>query len=285
MKPFSRTLVVKLLRRQPSYGFMVKKLRQLWERKGKIDIFNLENDFYLVNFQRMKDYMEALIGGPWVISDARNIEDGMAVDGKDAPKTNVVEKESEKGLWKTVQRFRRPRRQEPVVQIHQSGSRFTVLQEVSGGEQLAENVVNVQGPVSSNGVNKKWQGKGGPHKQSNQGRSSGGVGGFKKDSEMSRVKNKGRIDTPNKKEKEGAERIPFSETKLMNDNKGLKVNHYCPEEVVVVPETNLDPHEWQGVHMDDKENLNPGEHMDADWKKGVGDLEGMHIEGKFMEHS
>ncbi|KAI9076390.1 hypothetical protein K1719_041625 [Acacia pycnantha] len=70
MKPFRRTLVVKLLGRQPSYGFMVKKLKQIWERKGQIDIFDLENDFYLVNFQRMEDYMEALTGGPWVISDA-----------------------------------------------------------------------------------------------------------------------------------------------------------------------------------------------------------------------
>ncbi|KAI9082330.1 hypothetical protein K1719_035753 [Acacia pycnantha] len=70
MKPFSRTLVVKLLGRQPSYVFMAKKLRQMWERKGKIDVFDLENDYYLVNFQHMDDYMEALIGGPLVVSDA-----------------------------------------------------------------------------------------------------------------------------------------------------------------------------------------------------------------------
>ncbi|KAI9075964.1 hypothetical protein K1719_042086 [Acacia pycnantha] len=70
MKPFGRTLVVKLLGRQPSYGFMVKKLRQIWERKGNIDIFDLENDFYLVSFQHSDDYMEALTGGPWVINDA-----------------------------------------------------------------------------------------------------------------------------------------------------------------------------------------------------------------------
>ncbi|KAI9084290.1 hypothetical protein K1719_033797 [Acacia pycnantha] len=56
--------------RQPSYGFMVKKLKQIWERKGNIDIFDLENDFYLINFQHMDDYMEALTGGPWVITDA-----------------------------------------------------------------------------------------------------------------------------------------------------------------------------------------------------------------------
>ena len=30
----------------------------------------MENNFYLVNFQQHEDYMEALIGGPWVIADA-----------------------------------------------------------------------------------------------------------------------------------------------------------------------------------------------------------------------
>ncbi|KAI9080533.1 hypothetical protein K1719_037499 [Acacia pycnantha] len=70
MKPFGRTLVVKFLGRQPSYGFMVKKLRQIWEQKGNINIFDLENDFYLVSFQHSDDYMEALTGGPWVINDA-----------------------------------------------------------------------------------------------------------------------------------------------------------------------------------------------------------------------
>ncbi|KAI9110396.1 hypothetical protein K1719_018556 [Acacia pycnantha] len=35
-----------------------------------IDIFDLENDFYLVNFQHLDDYMGVLIGGPWVISNA-----------------------------------------------------------------------------------------------------------------------------------------------------------------------------------------------------------------------
>ncbi|KAI9107225.1 hypothetical protein K1719_021834 [Acacia pycnantha] len=60
-------MVVNLLGRQPSYGFMVKKLKQIWERKGQIDVFDLENDFYLVNFQKIDDYMEPLTGRPWVI--------------------------------------------------------------------------------------------------------------------------------------------------------------------------------------------------------------------------
>ncbi|KAI9123451.1 hypothetical protein K1719_004751 [Acacia pycnantha] len=56
--------------RQLSYGFMVKKLSQIWARKGSIDVFDMENDFFLVSFQHCDDCMEALIGGPWVIADA-----------------------------------------------------------------------------------------------------------------------------------------------------------------------------------------------------------------------
>ncbi|KAI9083136.1 hypothetical protein K1719_034869 [Acacia pycnantha] len=49
---------------------MVKKLRQLWEQKGNIGIFDLQNDFYLVSFQHVEDYIEAFTSGPWVINDA-----------------------------------------------------------------------------------------------------------------------------------------------------------------------------------------------------------------------
>ncbi|KAI9073643.1 hypothetical protein K1719_044386 [Acacia pycnantha] len=211
-----------------------------------LDVFDLENDFYLVNFQHGGDYMEALIGGPWVIFDAylsvgrwrpdfnpkveriesvvawvrfpdlpaplfdkkfllnlgnsigkairldvhtaqrtrgrfarvcveldlnkslvpefnvegqllsvayeslgqlcnncgrvghlkegceafhrRNKMDEMAVDEAERHKKNLEKNESDKGLWKTVQRAIRPRRQESSSLNHQTGSRFVPLQ-------------------------------------------------------------------------------------------------------------------------------------------------------------
>lgn len=69
MRPFRKSLIVKLMGRQLSYGFMAMKLKQIW-RKGDLEVFDLENDFYLVSFQSGEDYMEALTGGPWVIADA-----------------------------------------------------------------------------------------------------------------------------------------------------------------------------------------------------------------------
>ena len=38
----------------------MKKLRQIWQKKGNIDVFDLDNDFYLISFQHSDDYMEAL---------------------------------------------------------------------------------------------------------------------------------------------------------------------------------------------------------------------------------
>ncbi|KAI9094279.1 hypothetical protein K1719_026861 [Acacia pycnantha] len=63
-RPFRRTLVVKLMGRQPAYGFMLRKLRQFWERKGKIDIFDLENNFYLPEFNPNSEKIESLVA--WV---------------------------------------------------------------------------------------------------------------------------------------------------------------------------------------------------------------------------
>ncbi|KAI9073370.1 hypothetical protein K1719_044649 [Acacia pycnantha] len=61
-RPFHKTLIVKLMGKQPNYMFMVQKLNQIWVRKGHIDIFDLENEFFLVGFQSRDDYMEALAG-------------------------------------------------------------------------------------------------------------------------------------------------------------------------------------------------------------------------------
>ncbi|KAI9122004.1 hypothetical protein K1719_006693 [Acacia pycnantha] len=59
-------------------------------------------------------------------------EEVMVVDGVEAANKNEGDKEGDKGRWKTVQRFRRPRRQESDYQNKQSGSRFSVLQEEQG---------------------------------------------------------------------------------------------------------------------------------------------------------
>ncbi|KAI9082383.1 hypothetical protein K1719_035806 [Acacia pycnantha] len=160
----------------------------------------------------------------------RNREDGMAVDEVDGLKKNVVEKDSDKGLWKTVQRVRRPRHQDPAALNHQSRSRFAVLQGETGEEQLVGNVVTNQGPLLS-----------------------------KKDTE--------------KGQSEG-----------QNRSRAVR-GKYSYDDVMVVLETNLEPHKWHEVHMDDKENLNLGECMDTARQRYVGVEGGAQDAGSIVEHS
>ncbi|KAI9114616.1 hypothetical protein K1719_014314 [Acacia pycnantha] len=375
MKPFRRTLVVKLLGRQPSYGFMVKKLKQIWERKGQIDIFDLENDFYLVNFQRMEDYMEALIGGPWVISDAYlsvarwkpdfnpknerivsvvawvrfpdlpaplfdkkfllnlgnsigkairldihtaqrtrgrfarmcveldlnkplvpefNVEGktlsvvyeslgqicnscgrvghmkegceafhrklnagGMAVDEPELKGDNTKEKESEEGLWKTVQRARRPRRQEVEVQNKQGGSRFSVLREEAGVTEHLHNENSGLRKEQRGAVVEKVLGKEVPLKQSKKG-NYGGESGQSKDRETSKQRSKGGTGKEVPKEKGIQERGELRSINGGNSREGITENTYNHDVIMEVPESNMELYERQGVHTELKENLQPG---------------------------
>ncbi|KAI9080882.1 hypothetical protein K1719_037191 [Acacia pycnantha] len=343
MKPFGRTLVVKLMGRQPSYGFMVKKLKQIWERKGKIDVFDLENDFYLVNFQHMDDYMEALIEGPWVIIDAslsvgrwrpdfspkrerirsvvawvrfpdlpaplfdkkfllnlgnsigkairldvhtaqrtrgkfarmcveldldkplvpefnvegqtfsvlyeslgqicnkcgrvghmkegcdafhkRNMEVAMTIDEDGANQKNEVEKEEEKGLWRTVQRTRRPRKQTMGPQKQQSGSRYAVLQTDLGETHIEGMEGNDQGQILSKEGAQEGQERGVHVKQNKHGKSVD-MGSLNKEHEKTKPRNKGRVSQDSKRVEESIEKVG-------------------------------------DVHMADKENLHPGGHMES----------------------
>lgn len=50
MRHFKKTLIVKLMGRQPNYSFMVKKLKQIQAN----DISYLENDFFLVSLKSMR---------------------------------------------------------------------------------------------------------------------------------------------------------------------------------------------------------------------------------------
>ncbi|MBA0614006.1 hypothetical protein Godav_014345 [Gossypium davidsonii] len=50
----------------PSVHFY-DKARGLIEKKMTIQLMDLENEFYLVKFQGERDYMKALIVGPWLV--------------------------------------------------------------------------------------------------------------------------------------------------------------------------------------------------------------------------
>lgn len=51
------------------YKALAKRLKQMWVRKGVINIIDLSNDYYLVVFSLEDDQYVAPTEGPWFIYD------------------------------------------------------------------------------------------------------------------------------------------------------------------------------------------------------------------------
>ncbi|WJX35274.1 hypothetical protein P8452_23289 [Trifolium repens] len=68
-RPWRRGVVVKLLGRRIGYKALETRLKQMWVRKGVINIIDLSNDYYLVAFSHEEDQYAALMDGPWFIYD------------------------------------------------------------------------------------------------------------------------------------------------------------------------------------------------------------------------
>ncbi|XP_058733249.1 uncharacterized protein At4g02000-like [Vicia villosa] len=68
-KPWKRGVIVKLLGRRIGYKALETRLKQMWVKKGIINIIDLTNDYYLVTFTHDQDHMMALMNGPWFIYD------------------------------------------------------------------------------------------------------------------------------------------------------------------------------------------------------------------------
>ncbi|XP_061347425.1 uncharacterized protein LOC133292949 [Gastrolobium bilobum] len=67
LKVWEKALIVKLLGRNTGVAFMKKKIEMLWARSGKINVTDVGNGFYVVQFSNTDDLLFALNGGPWVI--------------------------------------------------------------------------------------------------------------------------------------------------------------------------------------------------------------------------
>ncbi|KAK2399216.1 zinc ion binding / nucleic acid binding protein [Trifolium repens] len=68
-KPWKRGIIVKLLGRRIGYKALETRLKQMWVKKGIINIIDLGNDYYLVTFSNELDHATALTNGPWFIYD------------------------------------------------------------------------------------------------------------------------------------------------------------------------------------------------------------------------
>ncbi|XP_058775627.1 uncharacterized protein LOC131649904 [Vicia villosa] len=68
-RPWRRGVIVKLLGRKIGYKALETRLKQMWVRKGVINIIDLSHDYYLVAFTHEDDKNAALADGPWFIYD------------------------------------------------------------------------------------------------------------------------------------------------------------------------------------------------------------------------
>ncbi|RYR03236.1 uncharacterized protein LOC107646856 [Arachis ipaensis] len=67
-KPWRAALMVKVLGKRVGLGFMEQCLQRDWAKKGKINVIDMDRDYFLVHFADEGDYNHALMEGPWMIA-------------------------------------------------------------------------------------------------------------------------------------------------------------------------------------------------------------------------
>ncbi|CAN1152495.1 hypothetical protein LINPERHAP2_LOCUS18778, partial [Linum perenne] len=68
-KPWSSSVVVRLLGRNIGYSFLCHRLHAIWKPVGQLHIVDLDKNCFMVKFANDQDYFKALTGGPWMILD------------------------------------------------------------------------------------------------------------------------------------------------------------------------------------------------------------------------
>ncbi|CAN1181082.1 hypothetical protein LINPERHAP2_LOCUS35156 [Linum perenne] len=64
-----RALIFRTLGKTFPYGFMTRKIQQLWAKQGGISVWDIGFGHYVAKFMDTEDYERALFEGPWLIGD------------------------------------------------------------------------------------------------------------------------------------------------------------------------------------------------------------------------
>src|ERR1044072_9114251 len=67
--PWKDALVVSLLGKRLGYRIIKAKLTSLWRLQGEFDLMDVDNDFFMVRFDRDSDRDKVISGEPWMIFD------------------------------------------------------------------------------------------------------------------------------------------------------------------------------------------------------------------------
>lgn len=68
-KPWKHGVIVKLLGRKIRFKALETRLRQMWVKRGVLNLIDLGNEYFLVVFSCKEDQTFALMEGPWLIYD------------------------------------------------------------------------------------------------------------------------------------------------------------------------------------------------------------------------
>ncbi|KAJ4823210.1 hypothetical protein Tsubulata_007569 [Turnera subulata] len=64
---WTSSVIIKVLGRRFSYRMICSKIAFLWKPQGGFQVVDLDNDYFLVRFEKREDYGHVLANGPWMI--------------------------------------------------------------------------------------------------------------------------------------------------------------------------------------------------------------------------
>ncbi|MBA0792766.1 hypothetical protein Gohar_017238 [Gossypium harknessii] len=134
-KKMAKTVVIKLLGRKITFNAILNIIKILWKTKSPFQLMDLENDYYLVQFNDEEDFKNVLTKGPWVIF-------GQYLTVRPwLPNFSTAQDEVESQVvWRRKGRetnANRGKNQGKSI----GGSRFNVLNENHRGDGMAESVM------------------------------------------------------------------------------------------------------------------------------------------------
>ncbi|KAJ1406797.1 Zinc finger, CCHC-type [Sesbania bispinosa] len=65
--PWKRALIIKLLGKKVSLKFLQGRLQNLWQPKDRMEVIDIDNEYFVVRFSNWSDLSRVYEGGPWVI--------------------------------------------------------------------------------------------------------------------------------------------------------------------------------------------------------------------------
>ncbi|KAJ1377585.1 Endonuclease/exonuclease/phosphatase superfamily [Sesbania bispinosa] len=67
--PWRRSLIVKVLGRKMTLRYFQARLYKLWQPRARMEIIDLDNEYFIIRFEDLHDLQHVLDDGPWMLTD------------------------------------------------------------------------------------------------------------------------------------------------------------------------------------------------------------------------